>query len=112
MPRESWQHLANWSYGPRQLPVQGTERFGCQTFGPPAEGTRHYDAAAGSARARPHVDHPVGLGHRAHVVPIITTVLPASTRRCNCTSSRSASDACSPVVGSSSTYRLRPRWLR
>jgi hypothetical protein len=43
---------------------------------------------------------------------IITTVLPASTRRCNCTSSRSASDACRPVVGSSSTYSVRPRWLR
>ena len=36
----------------------------------------------------------------------------ALVQRCNCTSSRSASDACSPVVGSSSTYRLRPRWLR
>ncbi|KAG1165829.1 hypothetical protein G6F35_018550 [Rhizopus arrhizus] len=43
---------------------------------------------------------------------IITTVLPASTSRCSCTSSRSASDACRPVVGSSSTYSVRPRWLR
>ncbi len=41
-----------------------------------------------------------------------TTVFPASTSPCNCRISTSTSAGCSPVVGSSSRYRVCPRRVR
>ena len=40
------------------------------------------------------------------------TVFPASTSPDNCTTNRSTSAACNPVVGSSSTYSVSPRACR
>ena len=37
-----------------------------------------------------------------------TTVLPLSTSRCSTSSSKRTSSKCSPVVGSSRMYRVRP----
>ncbi len=99
--------------GPRQLLCKERSGSAARRSGHLLRGARHHDAAAGSACTRPHVDHPIGLATARISCSIMTTVLPASTRRCTATpSSRSASDTCSPVVGSSSTYRLLPRWLR
>src|SRR5712671_319543 len=40
------------------------------------------------------------------------TVLPNPTRPSSCVTNRSTSDGCNPVVGSSRTYNVFPRWLR
>jgi len=77
-----------------------------QTFGPPAEGTRTTDAAAGSARRWPYVDHPSGLGHRTHVVPICNYGITASTGAGKLHQQPVASDACSRWSARPSTYRL------
>ena len=54
--------------GPRQLLCKERSGSAARRSGHLLRGARHHDAAAGSACTRPHVDHPIGLGHRAHIV--------------------------------------------
>src|SRR3546814_6293794 len=68
MPREAGNIWRTKLLDPRQLPCKERSGSAARLSGHLLRGTRHHDAAAGSARAWPYVDHPVGLGHRTHVV--------------------------------------------
>ena len=70
---------------------------------------RHEVAAAVAAfRARSMTQSASAMMSR--LCSIITTVLPASTKRCNTRTSFSTSAICNPMVGSSSTYSAPGLW--